>query len=745
MTTHDMPNSIRAMELEVGRLMAERASLSRFRLELPPDKLMLLRRLVTRLGWLNVKLQKKQYARLTLSPPRNFRGPMGENMQEHDYTDESGKKLGVVRVQPRNDGEHLHIHWIGPATDVAAGEVSNTVGNEGMRSLLPQLKASYPGAKFISGVRAGGFRKDKPERVVRELKRLPIKVIKYAKVDGDVKPHHLIKGFAIEHALRHLANDPKNSDTIRTLAKHALTGKTLDGKVEHPGPALWMLHDALNDYVNEDGTVGHPLRSPESGGYGYRWMNAADKVDLDAKTHLALTEIANESKVGVPTNRHNDWEYSSESHAARAYRGMRKGNARRDLGLAASRALLHRVQARVRELHPTVEPHLIDESIRRHAHRGDRSYLERFGNSGSHYQEQAVNPVKEHLDPDYTKTVHATRYQKKVIPVKVIKYAGLNIHSGNFLDALRRIRSTNQNALKASANKVARKLGLHPTKILDALYDAPHGSTPGITQAVYGNASPEQIHSAASWLGLTGNLPGVAVFHPRLQGPDVLWKFKYEGSGMDLRQRLDRFGITNRVLIPNKRGFSVLVPDKGNVLSKNMQAYFETHKTPFESSKGHFHTLGSLDQGQARDQFRDTVVKEESKKQSRKYAMKYEGPTPLFSWIDPHGNLHPVGRTNGHLQWMIDQGYIPDEEDETSHNILKGVHSMMEKGWHRVLRSGNDLVVNNSKVPPTSKQRSVLKDLAIEHKLGRLIHDNDKDYRTIWTNPDSGTQMSRRK
>lgn len=111
------------------------------------------------------------YGRLTLGESRPFRGPFGETMDEHDYHDEQGNKLGVVRIQPRNDGNMLHVHWVGP-TDVGGGEQANTVGAEGMRSLQSQLQQRYPNAQFVSGFRAGGFRQGRGgERVMRELQR----------------------------------------------------------------------------------------------------------------------------------------------------------------------------------------------------------------------------------------------------------------------------------------------------------------------------------------------------------------------------------------------------------------------------------------------------------------------------------------------------------------------------------------------------------------------------------------------
>lgn len=208
----------------------------------------------------------------------------------------------------------------------------------------------------------------------------------------------------------------------------------------------------------------------------------------------------------------------------------------------------------------------------------------------------------------------------------------------NFLDALRRIRSSNQKAMHQTAQEVGKKLGLHPLKTLDALHDTPYGSVPGVAQAVYGNATPEQVHSAASWMGLTGNLPGVAVFHPRPTGPDLLHRVRVDGSMGDARARLDRYGLTNRVLIPHRKGGDFLIPDKGGKLSSKVEQFATDSKVPYETSPGHFSVVGSADQSQARESFRNTVTKQEqgavqkSRHKQRVIVIRY-GHVPFNSEI----------------------------------------------------------------------------------------------------------------
>jgi hypothetical protein len=117
---------------------------------------------------------------------------------------------------------------------------------------------------------------------------------KYAKIDSHTPVHPLVEGFPIAHALRHLANDPKNSSNVRDLAALALTGKAKHEPAPRPEghpEALWALHDALRD-------EGHPAAE------WYNWMSAGDKLIKDRKVHEAMRRVAHEHAVNF------DWPAS---------------------------------------------------------------------------------------------------------------------------------------------------------------------------------------------------------------------------------------------------------------------------------------------------------------------------------------------------------------------------------------------------------------------------------------------------
>ncbi len=183
--------------------------------------------------------------------------------------------------------------------------------------------------------------------------------------------------------------------------------------------------------------------------------------------------------------------------------------------------------------------------------------------------------------------------------------------AGDFIDALRRIRSEQQKGIRHTVETIAAKIGAKPASTVDALADSPHYSVPGVAQAIYSNTAPEAIHALAAWAGLTGNIPGMAVFHYRPSGPDLLHRFRMAGSGQELRAKLDRAGIQNRVLVPHRAGMDVLVPDKGGVLNDAVKNFTKQQKTELQTSRGHFRIMGSSDQAKAREMFRDTITKQE--------------------------------------------------------------------------------------------------------------------------------------
>lgn len=816
----------------------------------------------------------------------------------------------VVRVRGVG-GNNLWVHPSYHHDPVTIGES----GNEGV-----------PFGVFVNGENHANFRTARARQnwirnagvTVSPSETTPTpdqKSRRYAKADRTrALAHDLVAGFPLEHALRHLANDPDNSDTLRQTALVALTGKR-DGKVSPEGhpEALWALHDLLQDPEHNSSGKPHPLAK------AYNWMSAADKIVLDRHTKQALVEAANDSKIGVPLAYHDEWNYTPEYHAQRAAMGLEKYNPdvnrsfhNHNVGIARG------IKASIRQLAPVADDKLVDESIRRHAHRAAMVWRARHtadktdesdallpvadpaeGSHPAHHQEKASRYRKRNcikmiqLTPrryaegfplndsglpseairywiDPSGNTHATgnyahhqwmmrtngtdqdsalksgwhkvgvlpsqklvssygfaplnarqrdaignlaikhgvpeasqrvRGQLKELPVRLgrparyaeseqhpvvtrprgeyqlrlkhpkkrfvslwapehggyrhlgvmpynphqhgdygslpdsseferqqmrrttgvpRRYAKLTIRPGeplmggadfmheirdetgnrvghvwvspmeggtrlhvnhigamghaanslgpsavrdlhrqlkahypaaqkitgtrisgarpnntpvvkpmarprtyaapqrnDFIDALRRSRSKQMTALKAAAKQVAQRLGFTRTSAVNGLHDGPNGAQPGLVQALYGNATPEQVHSAAAWGALMSNSPGTAVFHVRPHGTDNLYRMRFQGSGLTLRAKLDRAGIRQRVLVPHKSGYDVVLPDPGGRLGPTISAFAQQNKVPLQVSRGFFKTVGDQDKAAARSQFRDTISGAERQQMAR--------------------------------------------------------------------------------------------------------------------------------
>lgn len=486
-----------------------------------------------------------RYARLTLGKSRPFRGPMGEQMTEHDYHDESGNKLGVVRVHPRNDGQTLHVHWVGP-TDVGGGEVKNTIGSEGLYSLKRELKKVYPGAEFVTGFASSGTQRGK--RVMKPMQRRGLPVKRYTLDIGAT-----IKSGMEASRTRPLPNGRESQDhTAGKVLADALDEAGLPNSVFYRN----LAHEGgLMGVVSDHGEYGHVMEHPPT----------------------ALTRV-------VPL-----------------------GNER----------------FRLRALRPKNPASPQAVMVTRYVPGGIATATHHAVLTAPQLREWADHPATHH---DLKEVLHETANALEPVRMQRPRRYAVS-RRGDFIDSLRLIKSSNQKAMHQVAEQVSKQLGLEPTKVYDALHDTPHGAVPGVAQAVYGQVSPEVLHAAAAWIGLTSNAPGVAVFHPRPTGPDTLYRFRGDGSGMDLRVKLDRFGLRNRILIPHRKGFDVLIPDVGNKQREMVERYAAHHKIDLEASPGHFKPIGSADQAQTRSIFRDKVATQE-RMQRRTYQVRRFGVTP---------------------------------------------------------------------------------------------------------------------
>jgi hypothetical protein len=100
----------------------------------------------------------------------------------------------------------------------------------------------------------------------------------HAKKYNRNKDHHpLVAGFRIAHALEYLIQDPKATDTLKSLAASVLYNGDTN--------ALTPLADHIREQPAYEGDV-HPLANE------YNWENAAAKLHIDAAVQVAIDAVA---------------------------------------------------------------------------------------------------------------------------------------------------------------------------------------------------------------------------------------------------------------------------------------------------------------------------------------------------------------------------------------------------------------------------------------------------------------------
>ncbi len=109
---------------------------------------------------------------VTVGPGVASKHMSGETMFTHPYHDAAGQKIGVAKVIPRNDGNLLHVEWVGPE-GAKPGEGRGTLGTGTTRAVLKQLVGHYPKATLLSGLHVAGTGEGKTKEQQRVMREIP--------------------------------------------------------------------------------------------------------------------------------------------------------------------------------------------------------------------------------------------------------------------------------------------------------------------------------------------------------------------------------------------------------------------------------------------------------------------------------------------------------------------------------------------------------------------------------------------
>jgi hypothetical protein len=167
-----------------------------------------------------------------------------------------------------------------------------------------------------------------------------------------------------------------------------------------------------------------------------------------------------------------------------------------------------------------------------------------------------------------------------------------------FIQAVRNVRSSNQQVRRDIAKAQYKKLKLDLKSLMDAISDGPTTASANTAHYVEHEGDYDKVRAGAALYGLQTDSPSLMLFHIDDEGPDSLVKINVTGSAERLRRKLDNAGLVNRTLIPNENGWSCLLVDKGGDSLPVIRKFAQSEGVPIEHSRGHSEVLGGGDEAE---------------------------------------------------------------------------------------------------------------------------------------------------
>lgn len=187
---------------------------------------------------------------------------------------------------------------------------------------------------------------------------------------------------------------------------------------------------------------------------------------------------------------------------------------------------------------------------------------------------------------------------------------------GDFVSALRRARSQQQDALKQIATNIHNKLKMKTLSIRSAVHDTPTSSSSNTAQSVEHNDPAKATYAAASY-GLVSQSPSLLVFHVG-DGPDSVYKLSVKGSGEKLRSQLDDAGLHQRTFLPTDTGYDVVLYDKDSHDAQKIYNFAANVGSKLKVNRGVGEIIGDENSQQ-------TTANQKSRRNYRSIIRKYEG------------------------------------------------------------------------------------------------------------------------
>ena len=176
----------------------------------------------------------------------------------------------------------------------------------------------------------------------------------------------------------------------------------------------------------------------------------------------------------------------------------------------------------------------------------------------------------------------------------------------DFVSALSRAVSADQQAFAEHLRRVLSQSGIHPHEVSPAVHDFSGQARASVLAA--GSYKHAQVfpHTGTAWTGILGRQPGMLTFQGGAGGPDSVYRFAHQDADA-VRQALDRAGVKNRVLVPQDKTFHVFVYDKGRMAREGVAQALTLLGVPAEEWRGTGTPVGGKQDDMGREQYRGVI------------------------------------------------------------------------------------------------------------------------------------------
>lgn len=350
--------------------------------------------------------------------------------------------------------------------------------------------------------------------------------------------------------LRQIASDDPDPTSEHLDPVISLARHAIDAAGPHDGPMDLLPLGVLRDYMVEN--PDHPLAKR------FNWDRLPEKVALDRT---------------VRAERHLHYGYYHfEQLSPQGVESI----------------------TRVEAAHPWAGIRDIQESAKRVM----RKHISGSGTSATGPYSNQWHSAANHPDNWYEDDVE--RYAKN-------KVSGVT-------NALRLLRSRNQQQTRAVAGQVLQSLGLVPATVRDAVSTGP-APVASVLASVPTGGDDDKGEAAAAYLGHLLQLPAVTAFHTKPDGPDAVHCFTLPHPPDTAANILAKFNLTRAAISPSGGGTEVVVHDPGTKLTAAVRqaASGQPVKSVRGTSVSFGHSQGHRADAGARKTYRDVMAAWEDK------------------------------------------------------------------------------------------------------------------------------------